>query len=152
MYFHLGQDYILNDRDVIGIFDMDTTTVSARTRKFLRLAESEGAVIGGRAAQKLHPHRLAQRDHGVHQPGLFGDAGRPRPPRHPPQAPVNYNAIRRSAHGPSAFPGKAEPPALPVSVPPIRRAGPAAKNAAAAPANHLPVPCPAAARRRNLNA
>ena len=45
MYFHLGQDYILNDRDVIGIFDMDTTTVSARTRKFLRLAESEGAVI-----------------------------------------------------------------------------------------------------------
>ena len=41
MYFHLGQDYILNDRDVIGIFDMDTTTVSARTRKFLRLAESE---------------------------------------------------------------------------------------------------------------
>ena len=45
MYFHLGQDYILNDRDVIGIFDMDTTTVSARTRKFLRLADSEGAVI-----------------------------------------------------------------------------------------------------------
>ena len=45
MYFHLGHDYILNDKDVIGIFDLDTTTVSVKTRKFLRVAESEGAVI-----------------------------------------------------------------------------------------------------------
>ena len=144
MYFHLGQDYILNDRDVIGIFDMDTTTVSARTRKFLRLAESEGAVIdlGGELPKSFiltdWPSETT-----VYTSPVSSVT---------PQAPVNYNAIRRSAHGPSAFPGKAEPSALPVSVPPIRRAGPAAKNAAAAPANHLPVPCPAAARRRNLNA
>ena len=30
---------------MIGIFDLDTTTVSVKTRKFLRVAESEGAVI-----------------------------------------------------------------------------------------------------------
>ena len=25
MYIHLGRDYVLNDRDIIGIFNMETT-------------------------------------------------------------------------------------------------------------------------------
>ena len=29
MYIHLGRDYVLNDRDIIGIFDLENTT-SAR--------------------------------------------------------------------------------------------------------------------------
>lgn len=28
MYIHLGRDYVLNDRDIIGIFNLETTTVS----------------------------------------------------------------------------------------------------------------------------
>lgn len=28
MYIHLGRDYFLNDRDIIGIFDLETTTTS----------------------------------------------------------------------------------------------------------------------------
>ena len=28
MYIHLGRDYVLNDRDIIGIFDLETTTTS----------------------------------------------------------------------------------------------------------------------------
>ncbi len=28
MYIHLGRDYVLNDRDIIGIFDLETTTIT----------------------------------------------------------------------------------------------------------------------------
>ena len=28
MYVHLGRDYVLNDRDIIGIFNLETTTQS----------------------------------------------------------------------------------------------------------------------------
>ena len=31
MYIHLGRDYVLNDRDIIGIFNLETTTVSPRS-------------------------------------------------------------------------------------------------------------------------
>ena len=33
MYIHLGRDYVLNDRDIIGIFDLETTTTSPRGRE-----------------------------------------------------------------------------------------------------------------------
>jgi len=45
MYLHIGQDYVLRDQDIIGIFDMDNTSSSYRTRAFLARAEKEGAVI-----------------------------------------------------------------------------------------------------------
>lgn len=45
MYLHLGQDYIVNTRDIIGIFDLDACSVSSRTREFLNRAEKEGAVV-----------------------------------------------------------------------------------------------------------
>ena len=35
MYIHLGRDYVLNDRDIIGIFNLETTTVSPRARVIL---------------------------------------------------------------------------------------------------------------------
>ena len=35
MYIHLGRDYVLNDRDIIGIFNLETTTISPRGREFL---------------------------------------------------------------------------------------------------------------------
>ena len=34
MYIHLGRDYVLNDRDIIGIFDLETTTISPRGESF----------------------------------------------------------------------------------------------------------------------
>ena len=37
MYIHLGRDYVLNDRDIIGIFNLETTTNSPRGREFLNL-------------------------------------------------------------------------------------------------------------------
>ena len=32
MYIHLGRDYVLNDRDIIGIFNLETTTITPRGR------------------------------------------------------------------------------------------------------------------------
>ena len=45
MYLHLGQGVMVRDRDMIGIFDLDNTTWSFRTRRFLERAEREGRVF-----------------------------------------------------------------------------------------------------------
>lgn len=45
MYLHLGQSVVVPFRDVIGVFDMDNTTSSLLTRKFLERAEKEGRVV-----------------------------------------------------------------------------------------------------------
>ena len=45
MYVHLGRDYVVNDRDIIGIFNLETTTVSPRGREFLDYAQRNGAVV-----------------------------------------------------------------------------------------------------------
>ena len=45
MYIHLGRDYVLNDHDLIGIFILETTTVSPRGREFLNYAQKNGAVV-----------------------------------------------------------------------------------------------------------
>ena len=44
MYLHLGNNYVIPEREIIGIFDMDNTTISKHTRNLLRLAEKEGRV------------------------------------------------------------------------------------------------------------
>ncbi len=44
MYLHLGQGVMVRDRDMIGIFDLDNTTWSFRTRRLLDRAEREGRV------------------------------------------------------------------------------------------------------------
>lgn len=45
MYIHLGNNAVIKTDEIIGIFDLDNTTVSARTRRFLKLAESGKNVI-----------------------------------------------------------------------------------------------------------
>ena len=45
MYLHLGQNVMVRNQDVLGIFDLDNTTWSFRTRRFLERAEQEGRVI-----------------------------------------------------------------------------------------------------------
>ena len=44
MYLHLGQNVMVENRDVIGIFDLDNTTWSFRTRRFLETMERKGRV------------------------------------------------------------------------------------------------------------
>ncbi|MDD6489835.1 MAG: DUF370 domain-containing protein [Clostridia bacterium] len=45
MYLHLGKDTVVRKKDIIGIFDLDTSTVSATTRNYLAKAEKDGKVI-----------------------------------------------------------------------------------------------------------
>ena len=45
MYLSIGNDLAVRESAVIGIFDMDNTSTSKRTREFLNKAEEEGQVI-----------------------------------------------------------------------------------------------------------
>ena len=45
MYLNIGSDMAVRDRNIIGIFDMDNTSTSKRTREFLAKAEQEGQVV-----------------------------------------------------------------------------------------------------------
>lgn len=45
MFLHLGQNTVIHQDDIIGIFDLDNTTVSKRTRDFLAKKEKEGRVV-----------------------------------------------------------------------------------------------------------
>lgn len=44
MYLHIGNKKSVRKRDVIGIFDLDTATVSGITKKFIAKNEKEGRV------------------------------------------------------------------------------------------------------------
>lgn len=48
MYLHLGQSVMIPTASILGIFDLDNTTWSHRTRSFLERAEQEGrlTVVG----------------------------------------------------------------------------------------------------------
>lgn len=48
MYLHLGQSVMVPTDSILGIFDLDNTTWSHRTRAFLEQAEQEGrlTVVG----------------------------------------------------------------------------------------------------------
>ena len=45
MYLHLGQNEIVPDRRVIGIFDLDKCSYEKRTREYLTRAEKDGVVL-----------------------------------------------------------------------------------------------------------
>ena len=45
MYLSIGNDMAVREKSIIGIFDMDNTSTSKRTRDFLEQAEREGSVV-----------------------------------------------------------------------------------------------------------
>ncbi len=45
MYLNIGNDMAVRQRSVIGIFDLDNTSTSKRTRFFLEQAEKDGQVV-----------------------------------------------------------------------------------------------------------
>lgn len=45
MYIHLGNNIMLPTDEIIGIFDLENTSISKRTRDFLNRAEKQGKVI-----------------------------------------------------------------------------------------------------------
>ena len=45
MYLSIGNDMAVRASSIIGIFDLDNTSTSKRTRNFLAAAEKEGQVV-----------------------------------------------------------------------------------------------------------
>ena len=44
MYLHIGNGESIKTEDIIGIFDLDTSTVSKTTKKYISKKEKEGRV------------------------------------------------------------------------------------------------------------
>ena len=45
MYLQLGQSVVVRSREVLGLFDLDNTTYSAKAARFINRAEKEGRVV-----------------------------------------------------------------------------------------------------------
>lgn len=45
MFLHLGDSTVVNTKEIIGIFDMDTSTVNKATRDYLNLAEKNKKIV-----------------------------------------------------------------------------------------------------------
>ena len=45
MYLNIGQDTVVLDKDILGIFDLDNTTVSKSTREYINTASKNGECI-----------------------------------------------------------------------------------------------------------
>lgn len=44
MFLHLGRNIVVSIKDIIGIFDIETTMYSSDTSQFLRLSEEDGFI------------------------------------------------------------------------------------------------------------
>ena len=45
MFLHLGNDIVVNDKEIIGVFDIENTSISKHTKDFLAFAEKEKRVV-----------------------------------------------------------------------------------------------------------
>ena len=45
MYLNIGQDTVITDKNILGIFDLDNTTVSKSTREYINTASKNGECI-----------------------------------------------------------------------------------------------------------
>ena len=45
MYLHIGGQSMIKQSDIVAILDMETTSVSKKTREFLRECERRGQVV-----------------------------------------------------------------------------------------------------------
>lgn len=45
MYLKIGQDTVISDKNILGIFDLDNTTVSKSTREYINTASKNGECI-----------------------------------------------------------------------------------------------------------
>ena len=45
MILHIGETTVIKTNDIIGIFDLDTSTISKHTRNYLNKAQRDGEVI-----------------------------------------------------------------------------------------------------------
>ena len=63
MFLHIGEGVSIPQERIIGIFDLDRTSCSGRTRDYLKHAEEEGVVIN---AGDGIPRSFVTADHPYH--------------------------------------------------------------------------------------
>lgn len=63
MYIPIGLDLSVRERDVVGVFDLDNTSWSKRTREFLSAAEQNGEVV--EATDTLPKSFVLTREYGM---------------------------------------------------------------------------------------
>ena len=45
MYLHLGEETVVKGKSIIGIFDIENTSISKHTKDFLARSEKDGQII-----------------------------------------------------------------------------------------------------------
>lgn len=45
MYLHLGENVVVNEKDIVSIIDLENSTVSAHTKNFLKLSQQQNQVV-----------------------------------------------------------------------------------------------------------
>ena len=45
MYINIGEEFVLRDKDIVAVFDMDKATVGKTTRDYLNAAQKSGKII-----------------------------------------------------------------------------------------------------------
>ncbi|MBE7019212.1 MAG: DUF370 domain-containing protein [Ruminococcaceae bacterium] len=45
MYLHIGNDFVLNEQDIIGVFDFDHISESSSTMEYLKSLEDDDRLI-----------------------------------------------------------------------------------------------------------
>lgn len=45
MYIHLGENTLIRDKDIIGIFDLDNATVMKSSREYLKQATKQKRIV-----------------------------------------------------------------------------------------------------------
>ncbi len=45
MYLHLGENTVIRTKNIVGIFDLDNSTTSYKTRDFLKRVQKENKVV-----------------------------------------------------------------------------------------------------------
>ena len=69
MYLDIGKNMAVRDKSIVGIFDLDNTSTSARTREFLNHAEQEGQVV---PCDELPKTFILTSEYGFHRVHLTG--------------------------------------------------------------------------------
>ena len=62
MYLHAGNNFMIREKNIIGIFDMDNATIGSDTKKFLKAAEKEGRLLS--AVEELPKSMILYLDNG----------------------------------------------------------------------------------------
>ena len=64
MYLSIGNDMAVRDSSIIGIFDLDNTSTSRRTRDFLAKSEENGDVV---PCDELPKSSILTSEYGFHR-------------------------------------------------------------------------------------